>query len=180
MIDDITIRRLDAAGMDARIAGLSDVVVDCVAGGASVSFMAPFGRDRADSFWHGVRERVAAGLTHLFVAERNGAVVGTVQLVLGLPENQPHRGDVAKMLVHRDARNRGIGDRLLGAAEAFARDSGKTLLVLDTASEEAERLYRRRGWIEVGRVPGYALFPDGRPCDTIFFYKQLTPVGRTP
>lgn len=173
MPDELTIRRLDAEETTARIAELSGVLIDCVEGGASVSFMTPIGRDKADAFWLGVRDRVAAGGTALLVAERGGAVVGTVQLILAQPENQPHRADLAKMLVHRDARRLGVGGGLMQAAEELAREGGKTLLVLDTASDDAERLYRARGWAEVGRVPGYALFPDGRPCDTIFFYKEL-------
>ena len=173
MTHEVTVRHLAPAEISSRFSGLSDVLLDCVEGGASVSFMAPMSRTKADAFWESVRDRVAAGCAELFVAEIEGKVVGTVQLGTALPENQPHRADVAKMLVHRGARNRGIGRALLQAAEDAARTLGKTVLVLDTASDEAERLYRRAGWQEVGRVPDYALFPDGRLCDTIFFYKRL-------
>jgi GNAT superfamily N-acetyltransferase len=175
MSDDPIIRSLDAAEMDERIGALSGVLMDCVEGGASVSFMAPLARQKADAFWLAVKDRVAAGTTEVLIAELDGELVGTVQLVMAEPENQPHRADVAKMLVHRRARRRGIGRALMEAAEDLARAKGKTLLVLDTASDEAERLYRGMGWNMVGRVPNYALFPDRRPCDTIIFYKQLAP-----
>jgi GNAT superfamily N-acetyltransferase len=105
--------------------------------------------------------------------------VGTAQVILAQPENQPHRGDLAKMLVHRRARRRGIGAALLAAAERSARDAGKTLLVLDTASGDAERLYARSGWERCGHIPNYALWPDGTPCATTFFFKVLRgPTGR--
>jgi len=100
-----------------------------------------------------------------------------VQLILNLPENQPHRGDLAKMLVHRRARRQGVGAALLAAAEECAREQGRSLLVLDTASADAERLYERQGWQRLGVVPGFALYPDGRPCATTFFFKSLRPGG---
>ena len=104
----------------------------------------------------------------------DGELVGTVQVVLALPPNQPHRGEVAKMLVHRSARRRGIGQLLLERAEAEARVEGKTLLVLDAVTgDDAERLYARCGWTKVGVIPGYALYPDGRPCDTTYFFKSF-------
>jgi GNAT superfamily N-acetyltransferase len=103
----------------------------------------------------------------------DGAIVGTVLVAFAQPENQPHRADIAKMLVHRRARRRGAGALLMQAAEAAARAAGKTMLVLDTASPEAERLYTRAGWARVGVVPDYALMPDGALCDTTFFYKRL-------
>jgi GNAT superfamily N-acetyltransferase len=158
-----------------QVPALADVLVDCVHGGASVSFMAPLARETAEGFWRGVAQGVEAGERSLLVAAdgADGAILGTVQLILGQPENQPHRADVSKMLVLGAARRRGIGGALMRAVEAEARRAGKTLLVLDTASPEAERLYERSGWIRVGVVPGYALFPDGRPCDTAYYYKQL-------
>jgi GNAT superfamily N-acetyltransferase len=174
---DWAIRRLEASEMNDRIAEVSAVLIDCVADGASVSFMAPLTRERADAFWRGVADRAAAGAAHVLVAERDGAILGTVQVVPAPQENQPHRADIAKMLVHRRARGGGIGAALMRAAEEVARSLGRTLLVLDTVPDTAaDRLYRRLGWVEVGRVPGYALWPDGRPCDTTFFYKQLGPV----
>ena len=181
--DQTVVRVLSAAEAAARTAELSAVLIDCVEGGASVSFMAPLTRERADAFWHGVADGVAAGDRVLAVAEdrAGGAIAGTVQVVFAWPENQPHRGDVAKMLVRRAARRRGLGARLLGAAEGAARAAGRTLLVLDTVTgSDAERLYARLGWTRVGVVPDYALWPDGRPCDTTFFYKRLAPNGSAP
>ncbi len=102
-------------------------------------------------------------------------VLGTVQVVLSAPENQPHRGEITKMLVHRTARRRGVAEALMAAAEDAACNAGKTLLVLDTASDAANRLYLRRGWQRVGVIPGYALWPDGGPVDTTVYYKELKP-----
>ena len=155
-------------------AALADVLVDCVEGGASVSFMLPLSRDRAARFWNDVLDSAGRGERIVLVAEDDdGTVVGTVQVILSGPENQPHRGEVAKMLVHRRGRRRGVGEALMRAAEAEARRSGKTLLVLDTASAVAERLYTRLGWQRVGVIPGYALWPEGGPVDTTILYKQL-------
>src|SRR5215510_10597493 len=111
-----SIRRLHTVD-DAQIEALADVLIDCVEGGASVSFMLPLTRDRAVAFWRRVAEGVAAGERALLVAEDARGICGTVQLVLGLPENQPHRADLMKMLVHRRARRQGLGAALLRAAE---------------------------------------------------------------
>jgi GNAT superfamily N-acetyltransferase len=165
-------RRLLALS-DAEIDGLANVLIDCVEGGASVSFMHPLPRDRAVAFWRGVAQGVATGERALLVADDAQGVCGTVQLVLDQPENQPHRADLSKMLVHRRARRQGLGAALLRAAEATARDCGKTLLVLDTASEDAERLYERVGWQRVGVIPGYALLPQGGLCGTTVYYRNL-------
>ena len=167
------IRILSQDEAQARREALVDVLIDCVEGGASVSFMAPLDRASAGRFWDGIAQSVGAGERLLIVAEDEGGVVGTVQVVLDQPPNQPHRGDVSKMLVHRHARRRGLGEALMRAAEDAARAAGKTLLVLDTASAEAERLYERCGWTRVGVIPGYALDPDGTPCDTTYFYRRL-------
>ena len=142
--------------------------------GASIGFMHPLSRSRALAFWQDIADGVGRGERALLVAEDAEGIVGTVQLVLRLPENQPHRADLQKMLVHRRGRRRGIGATLLRAAEETAIADGRTLLVLDTASADAERLYVRGGWVRVGVVPGFALMPDGAPCDTTFFYRQLT------
>jgi GNAT superfamily N-acetyltransferase len=171
--DTIQIRCLPALG-DREIQGLSDVLIDCVEGGASVSFMLPMTRAKAEAFWRGAAASVARGERVVLAAEdAAGTIVGTAQVILHQPENQPHRGDLAKMLVHRRARRHGVGAALLAAAERAAIDAGKTLLVLDTASDDAERLYARGGWQRCGHVPDYALFPDGRPCATTFYYKFL-------
>ncbi len=167
-----TIRRLSAV-TPAQIEALAGVLIDCVEGGASVSFMHPLTMPRALAFWGGVADDVAAGARALFVAEDDSGVVGTVQLVLEQPENQPHRADVSKMLVHRRARRRGLGAALMQAAEQHARECGKSLLVLDTASGDAERLYARLGWQLCGVIPGYALLPQGGLCATTYFYRTL-------
>ena len=167
------VRRLSAVD-DAQIDGLSDVLIDCVEGGASVSFMHPLSRDRAAAFWRRVAAGVAQGQRALIVAEDAHGVCGTVQLLLEQPENQPHRADLAKMLVHRRARRHGVGAALLRAAEEAAVEYGKTLLVLDTASAEAERLYERAGWVRVGIIPRYALLPFGGFCPTTMFYRDLS------
>ena len=157
-----------------ELAELAEVLVDCVAGGASVSFMPPFEHDDAKAFFTKVAGEVARGEAALLVARVDGRIVGTVQLGLALPPNQLHRADVKKLLVHRSARGRGIGMALMTAAEEAARERGRTLLVLDTAlGDNAERLYTRAGWNRVGVIPGYALFPDGRPCDTVVFWKRI-------
>ncbi len=168
-----SLRRLHALD-DGHIAGLADVLIDCVEGGASVSFMLPLTRDRAVRFWRGVADGVAAGERAVLVAEDERGLCGTVQLVLAQPDNQPHRADLAKMLVHRRARRRGLGAALMRAAEATARECGKTLLVLDAVTGgDAARLYERLGWVRVGDIPGYALYPDGRPCGTTYYYRNL-------
>jgi len=170
-----TIRRLTGPEAAAAVDALSQVLIDCVHGGASVSFMAPLPLAKARAFWEGVADSVARGERALLVAEdAAGALVGTVQLVLGQPDNQPHRADVAKMLVHRRARRQGIAQQLMAAIDATASAEGKTVLVLDTVTGgDAERLYTRAGWQRVGNVPNYALMPDGAPCGTTFFYRQL-------
>ena len=160
---------------DAQIEALADVLIDCVEGGASVSFMLPLAREKALAFWRNVAAGVVRGERALLVApDSAGGIIGTVQLILDQPDNQPHRADLAKMLVHRSARRQGLGDALMQAAEDLARKCGKTLLVLDTASLDAERLYARNGWARVGAIPGYALLPQGGLCDTTYFYKLLT------
>ena len=172
MTDAIRIHRLPTIG-EREIQGLSDVLIDCVEGGASVSFMLPMTRAKAEIFWRSAATAVARGERVVLSAEDETGIVGTVQIILVQPENQPHRGDLAKMLVHRRARRRGIGEALLVAAERSALDAGKTLLVLDTASDDAERLYARQGWQRCGIIPNYALLPDGRPCATTYFFKSL-------
>jgi GNAT superfamily N-acetyltransferase len=170
----IQVRCLPSLG-DREIEGLSEVLLDCVEGGASVSFMFPMSRAKAAAFWRRIAESVARGERLVLAAEdAAGAILGTVQVVLDQPENQPHRGDLAKMLVHRRARRKGVGAALLAAAERSARGAGKTLLVLDTVTgSDAYRLYARQGWQRCGEIPDYALWPDGRPCATTFFFKRL-------
>jgi GNAT superfamily N-acetyltransferase len=158
----------------AQIDQLADVLMDCVASGASVSFMNPFTRERALAFWQRVTDDVSAGKRLLLVAEDAQGICGTVQLILDLPENQPHRADVAKMLVHRRARRQGLGEALMKAAEEIAKAAGRTLLVLDAVTGgDAARLYERLGWVRVGDVPNFALYPDGGFCSTTYYYRKL-------
>ena len=159
---------------DALLEGLVEVLLDCVEGGASVSFMQPLTRERATAFWRKVAAGVAARERALLVAEDDRGVCGTVQLIFDLPENQPHRADVAKMLVHRRARRNGLGEALMRAAEKTARECGKTLLVLDAVTDgDAARLYARLGWVRVGDIPNFALYPQGGYCSTTYFYRNL-------
>jgi ribosomal protein S18 acetylase RimI-like enzyme len=173
MPDGFALRRLHAPG-EAEIAALADVLIDCVEGGASVSFMHPLSRERALEFWRRVAREVTAGERALLVAEDPHGVCGTVQLVFDLPENQPHRADLTKMLVHRRARRHGVGAALLRAAETIARECGRTLLVLDAVSGgDGARLYERYGWERVGEIPGYALLPRGGLIATTVYYRNL-------
>jgi len=164
---------LDAAAARAAIGELADVLADCVEGGASVSFMLPFSRDDATRYFEEVVGSVVRGETVLVVARLNARIVGAVQLGMDMPPNQPHRADIKKLLVHRSARNHGVGAALMARAEAEAKAHRRTLLVLDTAGAEAERLYIRTGWQRVGLIPDYAMWPGGGFCDTTFFWKRL-------
>lgn len=172
-IEGIDIRRLLSVD-DAQIDALADVLIDCIDGGAGVSFMHPLAPAKAQAFWRLVAADVATGKRALLIAEDEGGIVGTVQLVLDQPENQPHRADLSKMLVHRRARRQGLGEALMDAAEQMARDCGKTLVVLDTVTgSDAERFYTRLGWVRVGTIPEYALLPRGGLAATTVFYKPL-------
>ncbi len=167
-----TIRKLDALG-EAALAGLADLTMDVVAGGASIGFMHQLTREGARAFWQSIASGVATGERVLVVAEDGEGICGTVQLVLAQMENQPHRADLSKLMVHRRARRHGLGEALMRAAEDAARALGRTVLVLDTASDDAERLYARLGWQRVGTIPDYALWPDGRRCATTVYYRTL-------
>jgi GNAT superfamily N-acetyltransferase len=170
----LEVRRLGASEARTLLVGLATILADCVAGGASVSYLAPFSQAEARDAVEGMIAEVERGRRLLLAAFADGELVGTVQVILAMPPNQPHRAEIAKLLVHRRARRRGIAQRLMERAEAEARNEGKTLLVLDTVTgADGERLYVRLGWTRVGVIPGYALFPDGRPCDTSVFWKLL-------
>jgi GNAT superfamily N-acetyltransferase len=175
MTNEIEVRRVDGAEALALSETLAEVLIDCVEGGASVSFILPLPRDKAIAFWRRVAEGVAHGRRALLVArDAAGVVLGTAQLVLDLPDNQPHRADVAKMLVRRNARRRGVARRLLQAVDEAARAERRTVLVLDTETgSDAERLYEGAGWQRVGSIPNYALKAKGGYCATTFFHKQL-------
>jgi GNAT superfamily N-acetyltransferase len=172
-VPDTSIRRLHAVD-EAQIEALADVLIDCIDDGAGVSFLHPLDTDKARAFWRRIAHDVATGDRALLVAEDDTGIVGTVQLVLGQPENQPHRADLSKMLVHRRARRRGLGAALLESAEQTARDCGKTLLVLDTnTGSDAERLYARMGWVRVGTIPDFSVQPRGGLRATTVFYRKL-------
>jgi GNAT superfamily N-acetyltransferase len=174
MADAFRIRRANPEQAVAE--SLADVLLDCVEGGASVGFMHPLPRAKALAFWQNVLASAERGERIVLVAEdvKSNTIVGTVQVVLAMPDNQPHRANVAKMQVHRRARHRGLGAELVRAAESAAREAGKTLLVLDTVTgSDAERLYTRLGWQRCGVIPGYALWPQGGLCSTTVFYREL-------
>ena len=156
---------------------LIEILRDAVDSGASVGFLPPLRTETASAYWRGVFAGLDKAALVLLVARRpaDGAIVGTAQLEPSAKENGRHRAEVAKLLVHRRARRRGVGAELMRAAEEAARAAGRTLLVLDTATgSDAERLYQRLGWTRVGVIPDYALWPDGRPCATTYYYKRLT------
>ena len=167
------IRQLEAIGPN-ELSGLCDVLIDCVEGGASVNFMWPMTRAKAERYWEAVAASLSRGERAVVVAEDDrGRIMGTAQAVWADAENQPHRADISKMLVSRNARRHGVGALVLAAAERAAFAAGRTLLVLDTASPEAERMYERGGWQRVGVVPDYAMWPQGGFCDTVFFWKRI-------
>ena len=174
----VVIEELDADPKTVRsvIVDLAGVLADCVAGGASVGFMAGFGIAEATLYFRRVFEDVGAGKVVLLAARQGSKIVGTVQLGLDTMPNQPHRAEVKKLLVHRTARNTGIGERLMRDIERFARHHARSLLVLDTVTDSSGyRLYERLGWRRVGVIPDYALMPDGSFCDTTVFYKRISP-----
>ena len=155
---------------------LAGILENCVNGGASVSFMLPFSLDKARTFWRGIAESVARGeRLVLACVDAQDGVIGTVQLIADQPENQPHRADVAKLLVHQNARRQGLANALMSRLEAIAREQGKSVLVLDTATGSgAENFYVQCGWEKAGEIPRYALMPDGELTATSLFYKFLS------
>jgi len=160
---------------DAAIPDLAELLWDAVDSGASVGFVLPFSRDDASGWWRSLRDDVGAGRVLVLLYRVDGRAVGTAQLRLAPMPNQPHRAEVAKVLVHRSVRRRGHGRDLMRAVEALARARGRTLLVLDTISgSDAERLYERLGWIKVGSIPRYAMFPDGTLGPTTIFFRELS------
>lgn len=170
----VEVKRLTVGEARAELDGLAAVLADAVDGGDSVSFMDGFGADDARAFYESLLPELERGTRVLLAAYDDGKLVGTVQLVHAWPPNSQHRADVAKLLVHRSARGRGVGRALMEQLEHEARADGKTLLILDTVAERAaDRLYGRLGWTRLGTVPHYALDPDGSFCDATFFYKHL-------
>ena len=172
--EPVEIRRLDAAEARANLDGLAAVLADCVEGGASVGYMAPFTHDDARRVYERYVAEVGDGRRIMLAAFAEGALAGTAQLVFAPHPNQPHRADVVRVLVRRSARRRGIARQLMEQLEREALAEGRTLLVLDAVTGgDAARLYERLGWNTVGVIPNYALYPDGRPCDTTYFWKSL-------
>ncbi|HTO30771.1 MAG TPA: GNAT family N-acetyltransferase [Pararhizobium sp.] len=171
----ISIRTLASSETADALPALADILSDCVEGGASVGFMSPYLPADAMPYWEGVAQAVEDGTTVLIVAERDGDLLGTVQLGIGMMPNQPHRADLKKLLVHRKARGLGLSRALMDAADAEATRHGRHILVLDTATgSPAEFIYEKLGWQRVGVIPQYALMPDGSYCGSTFFYKALT------
>jgi ribosomal protein S18 acetylase RimI-like enzyme len=168
------VRRLLAGDAAGELAALAGLLVDCVAGGASVGFLDGLTAERAAEWWSEVaRESERDGRAILVARGADGRACGVVLVIPARMENQPHRADVSKLLVHRSARRAGVGEALMRAAEREARGMGRTVLTLDTATPEAARLYERLGWTRAGVFPDYALMPDGALCDTILYYKRI-------
>lgn len=171
-VNAITIESVDAVTAEV-VRELAHLLVDAVGGGASISFMSDLTLDQAADWWTKTLTTSPSRAVILAARDEQG-IVGTVQLQPAWPPNQPHRADVAKLIVHRRGRRRGIARALMQELERHAREQGFTLLLLDTCKDSAaERLYSSLGWIRVGEVPHFALNPDGSSCDTVFFYKQL-------
>jgi GNAT superfamily N-acetyltransferase len=170
-----TVRKLAAADVASLVSDLAEILLDAVEGGASVGFMAGMSRADAEAFWLGVAEDVERRARLLFGAfDDSNRLVGTAQLVLSMPPNQQHRAEVAKMLVHRRARRRGVARALLSSLEAEARALGRRVLTLDTLSgSDAERLYASSDYVSAGSIPDYALRPNGTAAATTLFFKQL-------
>lgn len=172
-----TIVELEAEEAKCRLHELSDILIDAVDSGASVSFMLPPTDAEAAAYWHDVLAAVADGRTILLAALLDNRAVGTVQLCLSTPPNQLHRAEVAKLLVHRAARRQGIGRALMERIEEIARRCDRTLLTLDTwTGSVADRLYCSLGYVRAGKIPGYARLSDGSLGETSIFYKQLNPL----
>ena len=172
----VTLCQLGHSDLRTQLTDFAQLLAACVEAGASIGFVAPFTLEQAQAFWTGISDKVEAGDRLIWSARdaASGELLGTVQLIIGLPDNQPHRGDVAKLMVSPSARRRGVARLLMQALEEEARVRGLRTLVLDTVTgSPADSLYRQLGWIEVGAVPDYALFPDGTPCATTFFYRAL-------
>ena len=172
--EQVDIRRFTPAEAREQLDALAGVLADCVAGGASVGYMEPFSYAEARAVYEAYVRDAEQGQRIILGAFLDGKLVGTAQLVLAVPPNQPHRAEIARVLVHRSARRRGMAQRLMEQLEQEARAEGKTLLVLDAVTGgDAARLYERLGWNTVGVIPGYALYPDGRVCDTTVFWKGV-------
>ena len=173
-IAGLVVEALDAAASASAERRLSALLATCVADGASLTWFPPLAPVVAQGYWRGVSSQVALGKAVLLVAWLEGEVVGSVQLAFDMPENQPHRAEVQKLMVEPAARRRGVGRALMRRAEQAARGIGRGLLVLDTrAGTPAEALYRAMGWTELGTIPGGELGPDRQPADVVHFWKRV-------
>ena len=171
----LAVEVLDTAGAHSAARPLAELLVACVATGASVSYRAPLARDVARAFWHDVADRVAAGKLVLLAAWVDGRIAGTAMIDLAMSENQPHRADIKKVLVDPALHRRGIARALMARVEAEAWSRGRELLVLDTLTgSAADHLYRALGWHEAGVVPGYTRNGAGQSEDTTVFYRART------
>jgi len=172
----LVVEALDAAAAASAERRLAELLVECVADGASLEWLAPLSPAVAGAYWKGVSSGVALGKAVLLAAWSEGELVGTVQLGLDGPQNAPHRAEVTKLMVDPRARRQGVGRALLRRAEQAARGIGRRVLMLDTRrGTPAEALYRDAGWTELGGIPGFELGPDGQPAETVFFWKGVAP-----
>lgn len=170
------IEPLDAASFRAATPDLAALLVDAVAGGASVNFLAGLERPEAEAWWVARADAVANGEVSPLVAREpgTGRIVGCTLLVRAQQPNGPHRAEVAKVLVHRGARRLGLARALMAAAEEVARRDSRWLLHLDTQTgSDAEAMYRALGWQELGVMPGHSLSTDGVPTAATYFWKDL-------
>lgn len=168
------VERVDAAGAASAERRLAEILVACVAEGAGISFLPPLAPETARGFWKQNTTLVAADTRILLCGWVGGVLVGTVTVDIGMPQNQPHRAEVQKLLVHPDGRRHGLARALMQAAEEAAVQANRSLLTLDTrAGDAAETLYRTMGWTEAGRIPGYTIKADGSAADTVFFWKRV-------
>jgi ribosomal protein S18 acetylase RimI-like enzyme len=170
----VTVVRLAAGDFAAHLPALAGLLVDAVAGGASVGFLDGFDHPAAMTWWRSREAAVTDGSLAVWIATGPAGVTGTISLAYADKPNARHRAEVVKLAVHRAARGRGLGRRLLAAAEETAAASGVTLLLLDTeTASAAERLYETAGWHRYGIVPDYAAGPSGELKHCSFFYKTL-------
>lgn len=174
--DSMNARALTTSEVEENVASLAQILLDCVADGASVSFMSDLTQEEAEQYWRSIARKSGENKLIVFGAFIDNQMVGTATLITDTPPNQPHRGDVAKVLVHPQFQRQGAARALMLEVEKKALEIGKDLLVLDTLTGSgAEALYASLGWVRVGEIPRYALTPDGEPKATMVFYKELRP-----
>jgi ribosomal protein S18 acetylase RimI-like enzyme len=176
--DGAEIEALAPSEFDGAITALARLVSDAVDDGASVNFLAGATVEHASDWWRRRRADVLDGTTTVFVARVGGAIVGSTILERSRNQNSQHRAEIGKVIVHSSLRRRGLGARLMAAAERRARDDGRWMLLLDAATgTPAEAFYRALGWKVLGVVPNHSRRPDGTLADTTFFWKDLRAVA---